>query len=149
MKKVTKDTAKSKRLHKRIAIDVAGFGLILAGIILSPVPGPGGIPLIIIGLAILAQNYEWAQKILDRFRDYVAETAKKSFPQERGIMLFYDIITPLILALGIWLVFWIGGKLWLTVGIFAIFWGIGIFFGNRKRGERLYGWCRRMFTRLR
>ncbi len=147
MNKAPKHTSNSKRLHKRIAIDIAGFGLIIAGIILSPVPGPGGIPLIVIGLAILAQNYEWAQKILDRFRDYIAETAKKSFPKDRGIMIFYDIITPLILALGLWLIISIGGKLWLTVGIFATFWGIGIFFGNRQRGERLYNWFKELFRR--
>ncbi len=43
-----------------------GFSLLVVGLILAipGVPGPG-IPLIIFGLVILADHFEWARRLLD------------------------------------------------------------------------------------
>lgn len=45
---------------------VAGFAVLICGVILSLplVPGPG-IPLILVGLALLSGHYVWARRILD------------------------------------------------------------------------------------
>ena len=45
---------------------MAGLVLVLVGIALSPVPGPGGIPLVLAGLAVLASEFRWARRLLDR-----------------------------------------------------------------------------------
>ena len=57
------------RLFKRVAIAVAGGLVILLGILLipTPIPGPGAV-LIPAGLAILALEFDWAQRWLDRVR---------------------------------------------------------------------------------
>lgn len=52
------------RNSKRAAITIAGFTLILAGIVLLVLPGPGWL-VIIIGLAVLATEYVWAERALD------------------------------------------------------------------------------------
>lgn len=51
------------RNSRRVAITIAGFGLILAGIVLLVLPGPGWL-LIFAGLAILATEYVWAARLL-------------------------------------------------------------------------------------
>lgn len=51
------------RNSKRVAVTVAGFVVVLAGAAMLVLPGPG-ILVIIAGLAILATEYVWAQRLL-------------------------------------------------------------------------------------
>lgn len=46
---------------RRIAIEIAGWGLVLVGIAALVLPGPGLLALFA-GLAILSQQYEWAER---------------------------------------------------------------------------------------
>jgi len=52
------------RNGKRIAVSIAGFALVLAGLAMLVLPGPG-ILVIIAGLAVLATEYVWAQTALN------------------------------------------------------------------------------------
>jgi len=52
-----------KRSGKRIAVTVVGFAVLLAGVAMLVLPGPG-IVVIIAGLAILATEYVWAERML-------------------------------------------------------------------------------------
>lgn len=71
----------SRPFHKRIAIDIAGFSLIILALLFGWLPGPGGIPLALAGLALLALNYEWAENLLNklkkRFKDVFDKTKKR------------------------------------------------------------------------
>jgi Flp pilus assembly protein TadB len=51
------------RNGKRVAVTIAGFVVVLAGVAMLVLPGPG-ILVIIAGLAILATEYVWAQRLL-------------------------------------------------------------------------------------
>jgi uncharacterized protein (TIGR02611 family) len=51
------------RNGKRVAVTIAGFAVVLAGLAMLVLPGPG-IVVIIAGLAILATEYVWAQRLL-------------------------------------------------------------------------------------
>jgi uncharacterized protein (TIGR02611 family) len=53
-----------KRSGKRIAVTIAGFAVLILGIILIPLPGPGW-AIVFAGLAILATEYVWAQRLLN------------------------------------------------------------------------------------
>lgn len=46
----------------RWALVVLGLLIVLAGVLVSPIPGPGGIPLIVIGLMLVLRNSFWARK---------------------------------------------------------------------------------------
>lgn len=48
----------------RIGVGVVGVLLILLAGATGWLPGPGGIPLAIAGLAVLASEFEWAQRLL-------------------------------------------------------------------------------------
>jgi uncharacterized protein (TIGR02611 family) len=53
-----------RRSGRRIAVTVAGFAVLIIGIILIPLPGPGW-AIVFGGLAILATEYVWAQRVLN------------------------------------------------------------------------------------
>ncbi|MDB5166823.1 MAG: hypothetical protein JWM37_895 [Candidatus Saccharibacteria bacterium] len=54
-----------RRVRQGIVL-ILGLLFVLAAVITSPIPGPGGIPLFLIGIAILATEFEWAQRLRDR-----------------------------------------------------------------------------------
>ena len=71
------------RSTKRIVVFVVGVALVLLGIALIPLPGPFSIPLMIAGLAVLATEYVWAEKMLDT----VKERAKQASDVARRSIL--------------------------------------------------------------
>jgi cation:H+ antiporter len=55
----------------RLATIVAGFALLIAGIVMMILPGPG-VAAIIVGLGLLARELTWAERLLE----YVKKRAK-------------------------------------------------------------------------
>jgi uncharacterized protein (TIGR02611 family) len=55
------------------------FGLLIMmiGLILMPVPGPGGTPVFLAGLAILATKFKWARDFLGKFKDAYGRMGKR------------------------------------------------------------------------
>jgi uncharacterized protein (TIGR02611 family) len=52
----------------RAAVGVAGLFFIALGLVTGPLPGPGGIPLVLLGLAIWSSEFEWAHKLMQWFK---------------------------------------------------------------------------------
>jgi uncharacterized protein (TIGR02611 family) len=69
------------RSGKRIGVTLAGFALIIAGGIMLITPGPGWL-VIFLGLAVLATEYVWAERMLNAARAK-AEQAKKKVIEKR------------------------------------------------------------------
>jgi uncharacterized protein (TIGR02611 family) len=57
-------------LTYRIVIGVLGTAIVLGGIVLIPLPGPGWL-IVFAGLALLATEFEWAGRLLDFARRQV------------------------------------------------------------------------------
>jgi Putative transmembrane protein (PGPGW) len=53
------------RSGKRIAVTVAGFAMLIAGGVMMVTPGPG-VLIIVLGLALLATEWAWAERALDK-----------------------------------------------------------------------------------
>jgi len=60
-----------KRRLYRAAVAVVGGLMVLAGVATGWLPGPGGIPLVLGGLAVLASEFSWARRLLARARVHV------------------------------------------------------------------------------
>ena len=58
---------------------ILGVALVLAGIVFLVLPGPG-IPLIILGLVVLATEFAWAQVVLERVKHH-GTSAGRNFKQ--------------------------------------------------------------------
>jgi uncharacterized protein (TIGR02611 family) len=52
----------------RAAVSVAGLFFIAVGFVSGPLPGPGGIPLVLLGLAIWSSEFEWAHRLMEWFK---------------------------------------------------------------------------------
>lgn len=93
--------AKLKYFIKRFGTDIAGYGLILLGLLTGWLPGPGGIPLILAGLGLLSTHNHWAKKLLIfikiqgvKFMDYV-------FPEHPWAKALHDILAVSLIFLAI------------------------------------------------
>ncbi len=59
---------KSIDLGRKSLITILGVLILISSVILAPLPGPGGIPLALLGLSILAREYDWAKRLIARFK---------------------------------------------------------------------------------
>lgn len=73
-----------KQLRRPVKI-VLGFVVTGLGVILMPVPGPGGTPVTLAGLAILASELPWAKRFLEFFKEKI--DFARNHPQRRWIRL--------------------------------------------------------------
>lgn len=64
------------RSGKRVAVGVAGFALLAAGIVMLVVPGPGLLT-IVAGLALLATEFAWAERTLEQTKRRAASAAER------------------------------------------------------------------------
>ncbi len=67
------------RAARRVIIAVVGLTVLIAGILLLVLPGPAFI-VIPIGLAILAVEFEWARRLVQRARRLYESAAQNSQP---------------------------------------------------------------------
>jgi uncharacterized protein (TIGR02611 family) len=74
---------KRKLAVYRVAVGFLGLILVVLGFVSGPIPGPGGIPLILLGLAVWSSEFEWAHQVmmwlkkeLHRYRTW--STARKT-----------------------------------------------------------------------
>ena len=59
---------KRKLAAYRIAVGLLGLILVVLGFISGPIPGPGGIPLILLGLAVWSSEFGWAHQLMQWFK---------------------------------------------------------------------------------
>jgi uncharacterized protein (TIGR02611 family) len=73
----------------RFAFAAAGFLVLLAGLVMLVTPGPG-IPVIILGLTMLALEFAWAERWLERVVDRaerVVDEVRHGSPARRAAVL--------------------------------------------------------------
>jgi uncharacterized protein (TIGR02611 family) len=68
----------------RILVAIAGLLLIVLGLVTGPIPGPGGIPLVLLGLAVWASEFVWAHRVMHVFKGQVHRYQRWSRPRQVG-----------------------------------------------------------------
>jgi uncharacterized protein (TIGR02611 family) len=84
----------------RVAFAVAGFVVLLAGLIMLVTPGPG-IPVVILGLAMLALEFAWAERWLERLlekAEAAVEQVAQGSPVQRAALLAVGVVAVVALA---------------------------------------------------
>ncbi len=89
------------RLAKRIAIEGAGWILVLVGLAALVLPGPGLLALFA-GVALLSSQYEWAQKRLEPVKKAALRTAADSVATVWRIALSVVLAVALIATGVLW-----------------------------------------------
>lgn len=79
----------------RIAVGVAGAVLMIAAALTGWLPGPGGIPLFLLGLAVWASEFDWAHGVLLYFKRWF-DRLQALTPRQRKI--FWTLVVVGILV---------------------------------------------------
>jgi len=87
-------------MAKKTWITILGWFLVVAGVILMPLPGPG-LLILLSGLIVLSQEYEWAERRLEPVKEKAIEGAKDSVATYPRIVLTALSATAIV-AVGVW-----------------------------------------------
>ena len=71
------------RSSKRLAVLLVGSALVVAGVAMLVLPGPG-IVVIIAGLAVLATEFVWAEHLLDQAQNHAKRAGQAAKRSLRG-----------------------------------------------------------------
>lgn len=126
--------SKIKHWAQLIILDTLAVLFMIAALFTGWLPGPGGIPLFLIGLGLLAINHEWAEKYIDLLKEYADRIGDLIFlPRLR---VFFDVLSPVLLATGATLLFMQNALWMISLGAFCLGMSLLTFFGNRDRWTR-------------
>jgi uncharacterized protein (TIGR02611 family) len=81
----------------RAAVVLAGFVVVLVGVAMLVLPGPG-LPVIAAGLAILALEFVWAERVLERTVDQMSKATDSVKRASRTQRLILVLLAGLVLA---------------------------------------------------
>lgn len=124
---------------KRIITDTAGYLLIVGGVALGWLPGPGGIPLILAGLGLLSINNKWAKDLRDYLLKHGGKLVHVLFPDNPVVAFLYDLAVVLLLVL-VSVLAWSHAAIWqISLAIALFFLALFIALMNRDRWGRLRG----------
>lgn len=127
-----------KQRTKALLVDILGFTLILAAIPLGWLPGPGGIPLIILGLSLLATNHEWAERWLDRVKQQASKAADKVANTDPTTKWAIDIFSVLLIAGAVLLVTQVTRSVATTAAISLLIVGTTMLLTNQNRYKKAW-----------
>ena len=119
--------SKSGHLAKRIVLEGLGWLLVVGGIIAMPLPGPG-LLILVGGVALLAQQYEWAARRLDPVKRRALIEAARGVSGPVPLAITLTGIAVLVAAGVVWFVqpdvpgwwpvresWWLPGGIWTAV----------------------------------
>jgi uncharacterized protein (TIGR02611 family) len=76
---LTEAVDSTRRNFRKVVILIVGSCIALLGIIIvGPLPGPGGIPVILLGLTILATEFIWARRLLHKMKEQSRAVAERA-----------------------------------------------------------------------
>ncbi len=125
------------KFWKIIIFDSLGILFMVAALLTGWLPGPGGVPLFLIGLSLLAINHEWAKRYIDLLKKYANRLGDLVFVKNAKVRLIYDIVAPVLLALGVYLLVRHSALWMISIGVFLACIGATLLLGNRNRWQKL------------
>lgn len=132
-----------KHKTKAILVDILGFLCIIAAPFLGWLPGPGGIPLVILGLSLLANNHEWAERLMNRLKQHTANASKQITEASPAVRWAIDILSVILIALAVVLVTQYTQSIAITAAISLSIAGIILLITNQNRYKKAWNKFRR------
>jgi uncharacterized protein (TIGR02611 family) len=87
----------------RLLVGLTGGFLVVLGLATGWLPGPGGIPLVLAGLAVLASEFEWARRLLFWAKHRLQDGRAWLQRQPRWVSWLGGVATVLGVSCAIWL----------------------------------------------
>lgn len=132
-----------KQRTKAVLVDILGFTLILVAIPIGWLPGPGGIPLIILGLSLLATNHEWAERWLNKVKHEAGRAANSVANTDPATKRAIDIFSVLLIAGAVILVTQFTRSVAMTAAISFAIVGTTMLLTNQNRYKKAWNKFRR------
>ena len=127
-----------KSKTKAILIDILGFGLIIAAAPIGWLPGPGGIAVLILGLSLLANNHEWAERLMNRVKHKSAAASRKFSEASPRTKWIIDITSVVFIIVAAVLITQFTQSLLVTSGISFIIAGVLMAATNQNRYKKVW-----------
>lgn len=123
-----------KHYSQLVFFDLLAVVCIIGAALTGWLPGPGGIPLFLVGLSLLAINHEWAQRHVDLVREYADKISDLIFIPK--LRVFFDVMSAVLLVAGATLLFYQNAIWMISLSVFLLGLSVVSFFGNRNRWAR-------------
>jgi uncharacterized membrane protein len=120
-------------LLKVILTDLAGIGCLVLVPFLGPLPGPGGIPLILAGFGFFAVNHDWADNAIHYIKKHSENLQSIIFPDKTGVKLAWDVFAITLFSIGLWMNIYVDHWLLRGLSIGTMASASTIFMLNRNR----------------
>jgi uncharacterized protein (TIGR02611 family) len=65
-----------RRHARKVGVFVAGWIIVIVGLVLVPLPGPGWV-VVFVGLSLLATEFAWASRLKDLVQEWLARWVQK------------------------------------------------------------------------
>jgi hypothetical protein len=134
-------------LPRKIAVDTLGVLLIIAAGLFGWLPGPGGVPLLIAGLSLLATNHEWARRLLDKVKETGVRIMDVIFNDHPVVAFMIDATAAILLVATAVIIGQQRGGFFTSLAVILGFAGMGLLLGNRKRMSKLNQFVKRVTNR--
>lgn len=122
---------------KVVLTDVLGAICLISALLFGWLPGPGGIPLFILGLTLLSINHKWARRYIDLVKTYSNRLGDLIFIENRAVQYAFDGLA-IALVLGAIYPSYLHNVWWqYSLATFCGFLALTIFLGNRRRWHRI------------
>ncbi|GAA1506176.1 hypothetical protein GCM10009677_43230 [Sphaerisporangium rubeum] len=95
-------STRTGRLTLRIVVGVLGTALVVTGLVLVPLPGPGWL-IVFAGLAVLATEFEWAHRLLQFAKRTVSAWTDWLMRQNWLVRVLVAAVTLAFAAVLVWL----------------------------------------------
>ena len=126
-----------KKFSKIVLFDSLAIICFIGVALFGWLPGPGGVPLFLLGLSLLAVNHSWAEKWLGTARLHGVVIKKWLFPDIEWIKEIYDSLAVFVMVLGGLLIFYSDNRIIEAIAIVVIFTSFFLFMVNRDRFNAL------------
>lgn len=126
----------SSNFLTRWGINCLGFGLLVLGIVVAPVPGPGGTPLILLGLGVLSIHNHWAYRLRKYILDSHQSISAVIFPANPWARFAWDLGGALTFGLGISMLVNLEAIWTRIIATILLTIGLSIWGSNHRRAER-------------
>jgi uncharacterized protein (TIGR02611 family) len=93
-RKIRSDPRKA-RIY-RVGVAIAGLLLVILGVLSGPLPGPGGIPLVLFGLAVWASEFEWAQRVMQWFKRRLKQFRGWGRPTQTAVWALFFLVVGIL-----------------------------------------------------
>lgn len=127
---------RSPNFLTRWGINCLGFGLLVLGIVVAPIPGPGGTPLILIGLGVLSIHNHWAYRLRKYILDSHQSISAIIFPVNPWARFAWDLAGAVAFGMGLSMLVNLEAIWTRIIATILLTIALSIWGSNHRRAER-------------